>query len=59
MRRRVKLTGRDLFFYLAGLVFLLLAKAKHTILGYSTPKPFGMEEAERCVPMTSESWMTG
>lgn len=43
------MTGRDLFFYLAGLVFLLLAKAKHTILGYSTPKPFGMEEAERCV----------
>lgn len=43
------MTGRDLLFYPVGLVFLFLAKAKHTILGYSTPKPFGMEDADRCV----------
>lgn len=35
--------------YLAGLVFLALAKAKHTIQGYRTPKPFDVSQTERCV----------
>lgn len=40
---------RDRLFYFAGLGFLTLAKCKSVIKGYSTPKPFSMSEAERCV----------
>jgi SAM-dependent methyltransferase len=39
----------DVFFYMTGLVFLALAKAKHTLRGYTTPKPFSLNEAERCI----------
>ncbi|MGZ8907519.1 MAG: methyltransferase domain-containing protein [Methylobacter sp.] len=37
------------FYFAAGVVFLLLAKFKHSLEGYKTPKPFGVSEAERCV----------
>jgi SAM-dependent methyltransferase len=40
---------RDAFYYAAGLGFLSLAKAKHTLLGYSTPKPFDTSETQRCI----------
>ena len=39
---------RHLFFYLAGIVFLVLAKAKNRFRGY-TPKPFGVSEVDRCI----------
>ena len=37
------------FYFAAGVIFLLLAKVKHSLEGYKTPKPFGVSEAERCV----------
>ena len=36
------------FYFCAGIVFLLLAKIKHIVLGYS-PKPFTTSEIERCI----------
>ncbi|HEU4620455.1 MAG TPA: methyltransferase domain-containing protein [Gammaproteobacteria bacterium] len=41
--------GRDRFYYVAGLGFLALAKAKHLVHGYSTPKTIGASEVDRCV----------
>lgn len=38
---------RNLFWFLAGLVFLALSKAKHLLLGYTAPKPFS--DYERCI----------
>ncbi len=37
------------FYYAAGLVFLALAKAKHIVSGYSTPKVIGSGDVQRCV----------
>lgn len=36
-------------FYTAGLGFLALAKAKNVLTGYSTPKPFAIDETDRCI----------
>lgn len=40
---------RGAFYYLAGLAFLTLAKTKHTIQGYRTPKPFAVSETDRAI----------
>jgi SAM-dependent methyltransferase len=40
---------RDAFLFVAGIGFLFLAKAKNRLRGYSSPKPFGISETERCV----------
>jgi SAM-dependent methyltransferase len=40
---------RNSFLYLAGLGFLTLAKAKHTLAGYTAPKPFDLSQTERCI----------
>ena len=40
---------RNTFFYMAGIVFLALAKAKNIIKGYSSPKPFDISESDRCI----------
>jgi SAM-dependent methyltransferase len=40
---------RDTFFYIAGIGFLALAKAKNILQGYSSPKPFDISETERCI----------
>jgi len=40
---------RDWYLYAAGLCFLALAKAKHVLQGYRSPKPFSLSETERCV----------
>jgi SAM-dependent methyltransferase len=37
------------FYYFAGIGFLALAKAKHVLSGYSTPKPFSLNETDRCI----------
>lgn len=37
------------FHHLAGIGFLALAKAKHVLQGYSTPKPFGLSDIDRCI----------
>lgn len=36
-------------FFTAGLGFLALAKAKNLITGYSTPKPFAIDQTDRCI----------
>jgi SAM-dependent methyltransferase len=38
----------NLFYWTAGLGFLALAKIKHRLQGY-TPKPFGLEDMDRCI----------
>jgi SAM-dependent methyltransferase len=40
---------RDTIFFVAGLAFLVLAKAKNVLRGYSTPKPFDISQTEPCV----------
>lgn len=49
MKRGVRMGVRDGFYYTAGLGFLALAKAKHTLNGYSSPKPFDLSDSERCI----------
>lgn len=45
----VEAAHSDSFYFLSGIAFLAMAKAKHLISGYKTPKPFGLDELERCV----------
>ena len=40
---------RDFIFFAVGIGFLALAKAKNTLQGYSSPKPFGTSETSRCI----------
>lgn len=40
---------RNAVYYLLGLGFLLLAKVKHSVSGYTSPKPFDSTQIERCV----------
>ena len=39
----------NLFYKFAGMLFLFLAKCKYLILGYSTPRPFAVDEYERAI----------
>lgn len=41
--------ARDSFFHLTGYGFLALAKLKHTLTGYTTPKPFPVNETDRAI----------
>ena len=43
------------FYFVAGIGFLALAKAKHVLYGYSTPKPFGLSELDRCIDYDVDS----
>lgn len=40
---------QDSFYYMLGIGFLALAKAKNMLRGYSTPKPFDSSDVARCV----------
>lgn len=40
---------RNALLYAAGLGFLTLAKSKHLLQGYTSPKPFQSSEIERCI----------
>jgi SAM-dependent methyltransferase len=40
---------RNGWYFAAGIVFLALAKAKHVLKGYSTPKPFALSQVDRCI----------
>ncbi|WP_295606629.1 methyltransferase domain-containing protein [uncultured Lamprocystis sp.] len=48
-RRSFIMFAKNAFYFLAGLGFLALAKAKHTVKGYSSPKPFDMSQTQRCI----------
>jgi SAM-dependent methyltransferase len=45
----VDITMRDVLYFGAGLGFLGLAKIKHSIQGYRTPKPFALSEVDKCI----------
>jgi SAM-dependent methyltransferase len=40
---------RNTLYFVAGIAFLALAKAKHALKGYSTPKPFALSDTDRCI----------
>lgn len=40
---------RDAWFFTAGIAFLAMAKVKHTLSGYTTPKPFDSSDSDRCI----------
>jgi SAM-dependent methyltransferase len=51
---------QDAFFYMTGMGFLALAKAKNILQGYSSPKPFSVSEAEKCIEYDMrvvDSWL--
>jgi SAM-dependent methyltransferase len=57
----MKMKLANWFYYWAGIVFLLLSKARSIILGYSTPKTFSINEFQRCVEYDIEvvdKWIT-
>ena len=43
------MSARDAFYFAAGIGFLALAKGKHTLQGYTSPKPFDVTEIDRCI----------
>jgi SAM-dependent methyltransferase len=48
-------------YFLLGIAFLALAKGKHSLQGYKTPKPFDLTDIDRCVAYdidVVESWTT-
>lgn len=51
---------RNFFFKLIGIVFLILARLKNLLLGYSTPKPFSVKEYEKCIEYdfkVADNWL--
>lgn len=51
---------RNAWYFSAGIAFLALAKAKHVLAGYSTPKPFDLSDIARCVDydlQVVDGWM--
>lgn len=40
---------KNSFYFVAGIIFLLLAKIKNLMQGYSTPKPFSLNETTKCI----------
>ncbi|MGH8138271.1 MAG: class I SAM-dependent methyltransferase [Steroidobacteraceae bacterium] len=51
---------RDAWFFTAGIAFLAMAKVKHTLSGYATPKPFDMSDTDRCIAYDEhviEDWL--
>lgn len=40
---------RNMFYTMAGVLFLVLSKLKNLLQGYSTPKPFAMDQIDKCV----------
>jgi hypothetical protein len=45
MSRRVK----NAFYHVVGIVFLVLARLKHLLSGYTTPKPFALDQVDKCI----------
>jgi SAM-dependent methyltransferase len=53
---------REAWYYTAGIGFLALAKAKNAAKGYSTPKPFDLTDADRCIRydmQVVDGWLKG
>jgi len=47
--KRHGMSFRNLFFYIAGMIFLGRAKIKSILKGYPAPKSFGISEGDRCI----------
>lgn len=39
----------DALYYVAGIGFLALAKLKHVLRGYDSPKPYALDQVDRCI----------
>jgi hypothetical protein len=39
---------RERIFYLCGILFLAMSKIKYLMKGYTSPKPYSIEEYEKC-----------
>ena len=39
----------DALYYVAGIGFLALAKLKHVLRGYDSPKPYSLDQVDRCI----------
>lgn len=53
---------RDAWYFMAGIAFLAMAKAKHSVEGYSTPKPFDVSDVERSIEYDERvvaGWLQG
>jgi SAM-dependent methyltransferase len=53
---------QNTFYYFAGIGFLCLAKAKHQLKGYSSPKPFTVLEYDKSIKYdidVVENWLSG
>ena len=48
-QKRGVLFLQNSFFYVVGIAFLMLAKAKNFMKGYSSPKTFDITETDRCI----------
>lgn len=56
------MTARDAWLFTVGLVFLTMAKAKHVVQGYRTPKTFDASDVYRSLVYDErvvEDWLTG
>jgi len=57
----MSITIRNQFYFLAGLLFLALAKTKSLIQGYSSPKVFAISETTECIKYdinVVEEWLS-
>lgn len=52
---------RNTFFYMAGIAFMALSRVKYILKGYSTPKPYGISDYEKCIEYdihVVEQWLS-
>ncbi|MCX5801534.1 MAG: hypothetical protein NTX17_09135 [Candidatus Eisenbacteria bacterium] len=61
LERKLHTRLQNLFYHVAGLGFLFLSKARSTLKGYSSPKPFSISEYRRCAEYdlgVVEKWLS-
>lgn len=61
VKQQMRIRLQNLFYHLAGLVFLFLAKTKSMLTGYSSPKPFPISDYHRCATYdigVVEKWLS-
>ncbi|HRJ52415.1 MAG TPA: glycosyltransferase [Candidatus Thiothrix moscowensis] len=59
--RKAGMLVKNAFLYTVGAGFLTLSKVKNSLQGYSSPKPFKVAEAERCIDydlQVVDLWLT-
>ncbi len=54
--------SKNYIYFLIGIVFMMLNKVRHSLMGYKTPRPFGIQERARCVEYdfgVVDGWLKG